>query len=223
MFAGIAGRYDLLNHLLSLNIDKGWRRKVSRELRSILDNPDATVLDVACGTGDLSLELNRESQAQVFGTDFCRPMLTIANQKSQNENSPIPFIEGDAMGLPFVDESFDAVTIAFGLRNLANVADGLKELHRILKPGGVLAVLEFSAPVVPGFGKLFNFYFAHVLPRIGGAVSGSRGAYEYLPDSVSKFPNQKKLVEMIESTGFSAVKYSNLTGGIAALHIGTKK
>lgn len=223
MFAGIAGRYDLLNHLLSLNIDKGWRRKVSREIRSILDNPDATVLDVACGTGDLSLELNRESQAQVFGTDFCRPMLTIANQKSQNENSPIPFIEGDAMGLPFVDESFDAVTIAFGLRNLANVADGLKELHRILKPGGVLAVLEFSAPVVPGFGKLFNFYFAHVLPRIGGAVSGSRGAYEYLPDSVSKFPNQKKLVEMIESTGFSAVKYSNLTGGIAALHIGTKK
>jgi demethylmenaquinone methyltransferase/2-methoxy-6-polyprenyl-1,4-benzoquinol methylase len=222
MFAGIAGRYDLLNHVLSLNIDKGWRRKVSNELRPILDDPSAVVLDVACGTGDLSLELDRDSKAQIIGTDFCRPMLTIADHKSRVANSPIPYIEGDALGLPFVDKSFDAVTIAFGLRNLANVADGLNELHRILKPGGVLAVLEFSAPVVPGFGKLFNFYFSHVLPRIGGAVSGSRGAYEYLPESVSKFPTQKKLVEMIESTGFSSVKFKNLTGGIAALHTGRK-
>ncbi len=222
MFAGIAGRYDLLNHLLSLNIDKGWRRKVSAALRPVLDNPSAVVLDVACGTGDLSLELNRGSRAQIVGTDFCRPMLTNAKTKSEGESKPIPYIEGDALGLPFVDDSFDAVTIAFGLRNLANVPDGLTELRRILKPGGTLAVLEFSAPVVPGFGKLFNFYFAHVLPRIGGAVSGSRGAYEYLPDSVSKFPNQKKLVEMIESTGFADVKYANLTGGIAALHTGTK-
>lgn len=222
MFAGIAGRYDLLNHLLSLNIDKGWRRKVSAALRPILDDPAAVVLDVACGTGDLSLELNRGSKAQIVGTDFCRPMLTNAKVKSEGEAKPIPYIEGDALGLPFVDDSFDAVTIAFGLRNLANVPDGLTELRRILKPGGTLAVLEFSAPVVPGFGKVFNFYFAHVLPRIGGAVSGSRGAYEYLPDSVSKFPNQKKLVDMIESTGFADVKYSNLTGGIAALHTGTK-
>jgi demethylmenaquinone methyltransferase / 2-methoxy-6-polyprenyl-1,4-benzoquinol methylase len=222
MFAGIAGRYDLLNHLLSLNIDKGWRRKVSQSLRPILDDPNAVVLDVACGTGDLSLELNRGSKARIIGTDFCRPMLTNAKAKSENETHPIPYIEGDALGLPFVDDSFDAVTIAFGLRNLANVGDGLKELRRILKPGGVLAVLEFSSPVVPGFGRLFNFYFAHILPRIGGAVSGSRGAYEYLPDSVSKFPNQKKLVEMIEATGFSKVKFTNLTGGIAALHTGSK-
>lgn len=222
MFAGIAGRYDLLNHLLSLNIDKGWRRKVSTQLRAILDDSSAIVLDVACGTGDLSLELSRDSKARIIGTDFCRPMLTIANQKSQIENFPIPYIEGDAMGLPFVDDSFDAVTIAFGLRNLANVQGGLTELHRILKPGGTLAILEFSSPVVPGFGRLFNFYFSHILPRIGGAVSGSRGAYEYLPDSVSKFPNQKKLVEMIETTGFTSVKYSNLTGGIAALHTALK-
>lgn len=222
MFAGIAGRYDLLNHVLSLNIDKGWRRRVSSELREILDDPDAVVLDVACGTGDLSLELNKSAKAKIVGTDFCRPMLTIANQKSKIENFQIPYIEGDAMGLPFADDSFDALTIAFGLRNLANVGEGLKELRRVLKPNGKLAVLEFSSPVVPGFGRLFNFYFSHILPRIGGAVSGSRGAYEYLPDSVSKFPNQKKLVEMIEATGFSQVKFSNLTGGIAALHTGSK-
>lgn len=222
MFAGIASRYDLLNHVLSLNIDKRWRRIVSGELREILDRPDAVVLDVACGTGDLSLELNRNSKAQVIGTDFCRPMLTFARSKSSAETHSIPYVEGDAMRLPFADNEFDAVTIAFGLRNLANVAEGLKELRRIIKPGGRLAVLEFSAPIVPGFGQLFNFYFSHILPRIGGAVSGSRGAYEYLPDSVSKFPNQKKLAALIETTGFERVKYKNLTGGIAALHSGAK-
>ncbi|MEQ1606885.1 MAG: bifunctional demethylmenaquinone methyltransferase/2-methoxy-6-polyprenyl-1,4-benzoquinol methylase UbiE [Pyrinomonadaceae bacterium] len=222
MFAGIAGRYDLLNHVLSLNIDRRWRRIVSAELRSILDDPNARVLDVACGTGDLALELNKNSKAQIIGTDFCRPMLAFAHSKSLAEPRAIPYVEGDAMGLPFEDGEFDAVTIAFGLRNLANVSEGLKELRRILKPGGRLAVLEFSAPIVPGFGQLFNFYFSHVLPRIGGAVSGSRGAYEYLPDSVSKFPNQKKLAALMETTGFDAVKYKNLTGGIAALHTGSK-
>ena len=222
MFSGIAKRYDLLNHLLSLNIDKGWRRKVSGELRDVLDRKDAVVLDVACGTGDLSIELRRNSSAGIIGTDFCRPMLTVARSKPSGGITPIPYVEGDALRLPFADNSFDAVTIAFGLRNLASVADGLAELFRIIKPDGRLAVLEFSAPVVPGFGKLFNFYFSHILPRIGGAVSGSRGAYEYLPDSVSKFPDQKRLVAMMESTGFGAVKFRNLTGGIAALHIGTK-
>lgn len=223
MFSGIAGRYDLLNHVLSLNIDKRWRRKVSGALRDILVRSDAVVLDVACGTGDLSIELNRNSKAQIIGTDFCRPMLEIANRKSQIENLKIPFVEGDALGLPFSDDSFDAVTIAFGLRNLANVADGLAELRRILKPGGTLAVLEFSAPIVPGFGRLFNFYFSHILPRIGGAVSGSRRAYTYLPDSVARFPDQKALVSMMEQTGFDGVEYTNLTGGIAAMHVGVKR
>ncbi len=222
MFAGIASRYDLLNHLLSLNIDKKWRKAVSTELSLILNTPDAVVLDAACGTGDLSLELNSHAKARVIGSDFCRPMLELAQTKSANEPHAIPYVEADALELPFDDDQFDAVTIAFGLRNLANVTNGLSELHRVLKKGGQLAVLEFSAPIVPGFGALFNFYFSHVLPRIGGAVSGSRDAYEYLPGSVAKFPGQKALAAMMEETGFRDVKYRNLTGGIAALHSGTK-
>jgi demethylmenaquinone methyltransferase/2-methoxy-6-polyprenyl-1,4-benzoquinol methylase len=218
MFSGIASRYDLLNHVLSLNIDKRWRRRVRKNLAEILDNNDAVVLDVACGTGDLSIELKRDAKAKVIGTDFCRPMLEIAAEKS----ATIPFIEGDAMNLGFADDVFDAATIAFGLRNLSNVADGLAELYRVVKPGGSLAVLEFSAPIVPGFRSVFNFYFSTILPRIGGAVSGSRGAYEYLPDSVSKFPDQKRLAGMMRETGFRDVKYENLTGGIAALHVGVK-
>lgn len=222
MFSGIAGRYDLLNHVLSINIDKRWRRIVREMLGAILSDPSALVLDVACGTGDLSLELKRSSNAHVIGSDFCHPMLRIAKDKTTEAKESIPYIEGDAMRLPFADESFDAVTIAFGLRNLSNFEDGLTELARMLKPGGKLAVLEFSSPVVPGFRGLFNFYFTRILPRIGGVVSGSQGAYEYLPDSVSKFPDQKKLVELIRSTGFTSVEYTNLTGGIAAIHTGIK-
>ncbi len=218
MFAGIAGRYDLLNHLLSANIDRSWRRKVRKKLEPVLQNEKALVLDVACGTGDLSIELERDAQAQVLGTDFCRPMLTVAREKSLS----IPFVEADAMNLAFGDNTFDAVTIAFGLRNLSNLADGLRELHRVLKTGGTLIVLEFSSPVVPGFRGAFNFYFSKILPRIGGIVSGSRGAYEYLPDSVSKFPDQKQLAAMMQETGFDIVEYTNLTGGIAAMHAGEK-
>jgi len=222
MFAGIAGRYDLLNHLLSLNIDKRWRRVVSAKLVPVLDRESATVLDVACGTGDLSIELNRNSKARIIGSDFCRPMLAVARSKGSDAVRAIPYVEGDAMRLPFGDKSVDGVTIAFGLRNLANVTDGLVELRRVLKSGGMLVVLEFSAPIVPGFGQIFNFYFSHILPRIGGAVSGSRGAYEYLPESVSRFPNQKKLAALIEEIGFGNVSYQNLTGGIAAVHTGIR-
>ena len=222
MFSGIARRYDLLNHVLSVNIDKRWRRLVAEKLRDILDNKNALVLDVACGTGDLAIELNSKASASIVGTDFCRPMLTIARDKTAGLGVTIPYVEGDALSLSFADDTFDAVTIAFGLRNLANFQNGLTELHRILKTGGKLAILEFSSPVVPGFRQLFNFYFTSILPRIGGAVSGSRGAYEYLPDSVSKFPDQKRLAEMMRETGFGNVEYKNLTGGIAALHLGTK-
>ena len=222
MFSGIAGRYDLLNHVLSLNIDKRWRRLVRQRLQTILDDRNAVILDVACGTGDLSIELQSHAKAKVIGTDFCRPMLTVAAEKNGANSLSIPYIESDAMNLGFANDSFDAVTIAFGLRNLSNFRDGLAELRRVLKPGGRLVVLEFSAPIVPGFRQLFNFYFTRVLPRIGGAVSGSRGAYEYLPDSVSKFPDQTRLVEMMSEIGFSSIDYKNLTGGIAAIHSGVK-
>lgn len=222
MFAGIAGRYDLLNHLLSGNIDKRWRRLVAKRLLTVLSGPGSLALDVACGTGDLSIVLAETTGARVIGTDFCRPMLDVAARKTKGRERELPFIEADALKLPFVSSSFDAVTIAFGLRNLSSVEAGLRELFRVLTPGGKLAVLEFSQPGVPGFRELFGFYFSSVLPRIGGIISGSRGAYEYLPDSVSRFPNQKLLAEMMRSVGLTDVEYENLTGGIAALHLGTR-
>jgi demethylmenaquinone methyltransferase/2-methoxy-6-polyprenyl-1,4-benzoquinol methylase len=223
MFSGIASKYDFLNHLLSVNVDKRWRRLVAKRLSDVLENADAKVLDVACGTGDLSLELQKGAKAKIIGTDFCRPMLKIAFDKNAKNNLLIPYVEADGMNLSFSDETFDAVTIAFGLRNFSNWKDGLIELRRILKTGGKLVILEFSTPIVPGFRQAFQFYFSHVLPRIGGAVSGSRGAYEYLPNSVSKFPDQKNLAAMMREIGFSDVEYKNLTGGIAAIHFGVRK
>ena len=219
MFAGIAGRYDLLNHLLSGNTDRRWRRLVADRLRPAL-TPGARALDVACGTGDLSIAISEAGEAQVFGVDFCRPMLDLAAQKASGGERAIPFIEGDALRLPFADESFEVVTIAFGLRNLSSVEGGLRELRRVLRPGGRAAILEFSRPVLPGFRALFRFYFRRVLPRIGGIISGSRGAYEYLPDSVSRFPDQMGLAALMREVGFEEVAYRNLTGGIAALHTG---
>ena len=222
LFSGIAGKYDLLNHLLSANIDKRWRRLVARMLADVLQNPKAKVLDVACGTGDLSLELNKDAKAKIIGTDFCRPMLAIAQEKTGKKGASVPYVEADGMNLSFADETFDAVTIAWGLRNFPNWKNGLIELRRVLKTGGRLIVLEFSDPVVPGFKQLFQFYFSHILPRIGGAVSGSRDSYEYLPDSVAKFPDQKNLAALMREIGFDRVEYKNLTGGIVAIHSGTK-
>ena len=222
MFSGIARRYDFLNHFLSVNIDKRWRRLVRNKLENVLNGKNAMVLDVACGTGDLSLELQKSSRAKIIGTDFCRPMLSIAFGKNEKNNEEIPYVEADGMNLSFADNTFDAVTIAFGLRNFSNWQDGLRELHRVLKKNGKLVILEFSTPIVPGFKQIFNLYFTQILPRIGGAVSGSRGAYEYLPDSVSRFPDQKGLAQMMGETGFSGIVYKNLTGGIAAIHSGEK-
>jgi len=217
MFARISPRYDLLNHLLSGNIDKRWRRATIGKLRPLIP-PDGQVLDVACGTGDLSIEIFEETGAGVVGVDFCRPMLQLAKQKSQR----IDFVEGDALGLPFADGTFDAVTIGFGLRNLSSVESGLSELRRVLKPGGWAAILEFSQPTTRGFRALVSFYYARVLPRLGGLLSGSRSAYEYLPDSISRFPNQERLAELMGSAGFAEVSFQNLTGGIAALHTGRR-
>src|SRR5690349_24921711 len=217
MFGTIAGWYDLLNHLLSGNVDKRWRRIVATRVRDKLSSSRARVLDVACGTGDLALTLFESTGARVIGTDFCRPMLEIAAAKVSRE---LPLIEGDALNLPFRDGSFDEVTIAFGLRNLASVEGGLAELRRVLKPGGWVAVLEFSRPANAMLRPVFGLYFTKVLPLMGGLISGSHYAYSYLPASVQKFPDQKELSLLMQRAGFDRVQFENLTGGIAALHLG---
>jgi len=218
MFARIADRYDVLNHLLSANIDKRWRRTVAERVSERIQ-ADSRILDVACGTGDLALTLFETTGAEVFATDFCRPMLTIAAAKV---GTRVTLVEGDALRLPFAEGMFDAVTIAFGLRNLASVKGGLTELYRVLKRGGSLAVLEFSRPVNPAFRAVFGTYFTRVLPIMGGLVIGSKSAYTYLPDSVSRFPDQHQLARAFEQAGFIEVAFENLTGGVAALHLGTK-
>lgn len=219
MFAGIAKRYDLLNHLLSGNVDKRWRRIVAERVREKLSSSSSLILDVACGTGDLSLTLFENTGARVVGTDFCRPMLEIAAGKTSDR---IPLIEGDALDLPFRDGTFEVVTIAFGLRNLASVEGGLAELRRVLKPGGWVAVLEFSRPANAMMRPLFGLYFTRVLPLMGGLVSGSRMAYSYLPASVQRFPDQEQLLLLMQQSGFEQVRFENLTGGIAALHMGKR-
>jgi demethylmenaquinone methyltransferase/2-methoxy-6-polyprenyl-1,4-benzoquinol methylase len=218
MFGKIAGRYDLLNHLLSGNVDKRWRQVVAKRVRDVVSG-ECLILDVACGTGDLSLSLFESTGARVIGTDFCRPMLRLAAGKLPDQ---ITLVEGDALSLPFKDSTFDAVTIAFGLRNLSDINKGLKELRRILKPQGRVAVLEFSRPSNPVLRTLFGIYFRKLLPVLGGVISGSRSAYTYLPSSVAQFPDQQQLVAFIEQAGFDQVSYENLTGGIAALHVGRR-
>jgi len=221
MFSNIATRYDLLNHLLSANVDKRWRQIVANKVREkISSSKSARVLDVACGTGDLSRTLFETTGARVVGTDFCRPMLAIAAGKI---SSQIPLIEGDALRLPFRSGSFDAVTIAFGLRNLSSVEDGLTELCRVLKPGGWVAVLECSKPSNIILRGLYGVYFRGVLPLIGGVISGSLSAYAYLPASVQNFPDQQRLALLMKQAGYDQVEYQNLTGGIAALHIGRRR
>jgi len=218
MFAKISPRYDVLNHLLSANIDKRWRRRVVNQLKPLLPT-NAHVLDVGCGTGDLSLELFENTAAQVTGIDFCAPMLSLAKAKAPQ----VQFIEGDALCLPFAEASFDGLTIGFALRNLASVERGLSELARVLKPNGNVAILEFSRPVVPLFGQFVRLYYRRLLPWIGGIVSGSRDAYEYLPDSISKFPDQQMLAAMMRKAGFEDVRFDNLSGGIAAMHTGRRR
>ncbi|MBI3948917.1 MAG: bifunctional demethylmenaquinone methyltransferase/2-methoxy-6-polyprenyl-1,4-benzoquinol methylase UbiE [Acidobacteria bacterium] len=220
MFAAIAPRYDLLNHLLSLNTDRLWRRFTVKQLRPVLQRPGAVALDLCCGTADLALELGR--YAPVVGLDFCHPMLVLGREKIDARQAPVTLAEGDALNLPFPDKQFDVVTIAFGLRNLEAVERGLAELHRMLKPGGKAAILEFSRPVVPVFSHIFRFYFRHLLPRIGTFVSGVNGPYQYLHDSVQTFPDQEQLAALMRHVGFINVTYCNLTGGIAALHVGEK-
>jgi demethylmenaquinone methyltransferase / 2-methoxy-6-polyprenyl-1,4-benzoquinol methylase len=217
MFGRVAHRYDLLNHVLSLNIDKYWRARTVRIFAPILDRPHATVLDLACGTGDLALALRRRARATVLASDFCHPMLVRAREKQ------VPFLfEGDALSLPLRDNSLDLITVAFGFRNFTSYSRGLAELRRVLIPGGTLAILEFSTPPRRVVRSAYRFYSTRVLPRIGAAFSGARDAYEYLPESVRKFPDAPALASAMRACGYSEVRFSYLTFGIVALHTGVK-
>ena len=222
MFDQVAPRYDFLNHFLSLGLDIAWRRAAARELHDVLARPGSVAADVCCGTGDLALAFARHSAGVVLGADFSKPMLLRAQAKSRTIARRPMFLEADTLSLPFRENSLDAVAAAFGFRNLANYADGLNEMHRVLKPGGMIAILEFSRVRWPGFGQLFDLYFQHVLPRIGSWISGTEGPYQYLPASVKRFPDQEELVAAFRAAGFVQVRYLNFTGGIAALHLGRK-
>jgi demethylmenaquinone methyltransferase/2-methoxy-6-polyprenyl-1,4-benzoquinol methylase len=217
MFGQVAPRYDLLNHVLSFQIDKYWRRRTVRSVQMILNRPDATVLDLACGTGDLTLALTRAGRARVIGSDFCHPMLQAAAAK----NAPLLF-EADALSLPIESGSVDLVTCAFGFRNFVNYRRGMAELLRVLKPGGTAAILEFSTPPNPVFRAAYRFYSSQVLPRVGAMISGSKDAYTYLPESVRKFPDAQTLAEEFREAGFTGVAFELLTFGIVALHLAEK-
>lgn len=224
MFSAIAYRYDLLNHVLSFNIDKLWRRKAAAKLASILGKSNGLCLDLCCGTGDLALTMSQRGVAQIVACDFSHPMLQLSRQKisKRNLNARIRIIEADGLRLPFRSQLFDAVAIAFGLRNLESVAGGLTEMARVLKPGGKLIVLEFSKPTNAVFDKLFQFYFFRILPQIGNLLSKHEDAYTYLPRSVRQFPDQMELAKTLTHCGFEKVSYINLSGGIAAIHCGEK-
>lgn len=216
MFGRVAHRYDLANHLLSMNVDRYWRRRTVRRVRDQIRRTDARVLDLCCGTGDLTVALGKERGGAVYGSDFCHPMLLGA----VNKISDYPFFEGDALCLPLRDGALDVITVAFGFRNFANYGAGLNELRRVLKPGGTLAILEFSKPPNRLFAACYEWYSRRVLPWIGGLLSGSRDAYTYLPESVRKFPGAEELASAMRAAGFDGVEFERMTGGIVALHLG---
>lgn len=222
MFAGIAPRYDFLNHLLSLNRDRVWRRRTARALAPHLAPAGSRALDLCCGTGDLALELRRVGQASVVGSDFVHSMLTRAQEKVRRAGVSLPFLEADALNLPFVEDSFDVVTAAFGFRNLANYQRGLEEIRRVLKRGGEAGILEFALPQRGLFARLYRLYFHRVLPWLGGMISGSRAAYSYLPASVERFPDCNGFARWMESAGFRNVRYQLWTGGTVALYLAEK-
>lgn len=215
MFGRIAPRYDLANTLLSFSMDRYWRAYTVRAVRPILDCPGSRVLDLACGTGPLLAALEKAAQRPLFGSDFCHPMLRAVQDKGLRS----PIFEGDAMRLPLADASLDLITIGFGFRNFANYFDALLELRRVLRPGGQLALLEFSTPPNRQFAALYNWYSRHLLPRIGGLISGSPDAYAYLPESVRRFPTAPELAADLTRAGFSSVQFDRLTFGIVALHL----
>ena len=225
MFAQIAPRYDLMNHVLSAGIDIRWRKRVVSLLRLDTDLP---VLDCCTGTGDLALMLADKANGKfsVVGSDFCSPMLQIANSKlaKNNANSGVKFLQADSQALPFESNAFQAVTVAFGLRNVQDTDLGISEMHRVCAPGGQVCVLEFSQPTLPGFSHAYRLYFKHVLPRVGQAFAkNNQDAYDYLPNSVMQFPSGQALADKMEEHGISNVQVIPLTMGIASIYIGDKQ
>jgi demethylmenaquinone methyltransferase / 2-methoxy-6-polyprenyl-1,4-benzoquinol methylase len=232
MFSHIAPRYDFLNHLLSFGLDTVWRRSTAGRFRKILERTNAQVLDICCGTGDLAFALERvrafaerkcgKAGPPVVASDFVEPMLVRAREKAKGANAKVTFAAADALRLPFVDASFDLLTTAFGFRNLASYEDGLREMARVLKPGGAVGILEFSEPTTGVMSGIFRFYFRHVLPKVGGAVSGNSEAYAYLPNSVAKFPSSSELAALMEKCGFADVTVASWNFGSVLLHSARK-
>ena len=222
MFSDVAPRYDLLNHVLSCNVDRVWWWRTAKTFSPILQRSNARILDLCCGTGDMTLALRRRAgntKNQIMGADFVHAMLVRAASKTAAHN--IGLMEGDALELPVGDSSFDLVTSAFGFRNLANYDSGLREISRVLRPGGEVGILDFSEP--KGIlGKLYRLYFRHVLPRIGTLISGVRGPYAYLPTSVERFPEPEEMLDRMRAAGFGKVSWTPYTFGIAGLFQGKK-
>jgi demethylmenaquinone methyltransferase/2-methoxy-6-polyprenyl-1,4-benzoquinol methylase len=222
MFDQIAPRYDLLNHVLSCNIDRVWWRRTARAFRQVLSRPDAQILDLCCGTGDMTLALLRfrpKEGRPVLAADFAHQMLLRGAAKFVPRGAIA--VEADALHLPLPDGSIDLLITAFGFRNLANYRAGLEEFYRTLKPNGELGILDFSEP--GGLmGKLYAFYFRRVLPAVGSLISGVSGPYRYLPRSVRRFPAPKELLQTMESVGFEQVSWTPYSGGIAGLYRGVK-
>jgi demethylmenaquinone methyltransferase / 2-methoxy-6-polyprenyl-1,4-benzoquinol methylase len=222
MFNGIAPRYDLLNHVLSCNIDHLWWSRTARRFQKILALPESSILDVCCGTGDMTVALLRhrpQGATPILAADFSHAMLARGTEKFRNRNAVA--IEADALRLPLPDSSLDLITTAFGFRNLANYEAGLREFHRVLKPGGELGILDFSEPggIV---GKFYAFYFRRILPTIGGRLSGIGSAYSYLPASVHRFPPPSEMTLLMQKTGFTGLSWTPYTFGIAGLYRGVK-
>ncbi len=222
MFNDIAPRYDFLNHFLSLGIDIRWRKKVRRLIAPIQPKQ---ILDVATGTGDLAIELTRLNPQKITGVDIAANMLEIGKEKvaAKKLSGIIELLLGDSEDLPFENNSFDAVTVAFGVRNFEHLQKGLGEMYRVMRPGGMVAILEFSKPKTFPFRQIYNFYFKYILPGLGRMVSKNEEAYTYLPESVSAFPEDQAFINELEKAGYSETKQKRLTMGIATLYTATKK
>jgi len=216
MFGRIAGRYDLLNRVLSVGMDRGWRRLVARRVKAA---GAGVVLDVCTGTGDVALAMGRDDVT--LGTDFCLPMLALARRKADQRGRRLPLFAADALALPLPEGSVDVVTVAFGVRNFENLEAGLGELARVLRPGGVLLILEFSRPQGV-FGPVMRWWVRIVPPRLGRWISGDREAYSYLPQSVSVFPHGRAMCGVLSGVGLVAVTARPLTAGVATLYEATK-